>query len=102
MPPGATFSNQHLSAYARNLTRQQNNAKENEIKIIDDDKVTQLVAYIYEADILENLVTEKWEEAGDRNWTNTVKHFIKEYSVVTRASELAAQRAGFDLSAALR
>ena len=45
---------------------------------------------------------EKWEEAGDRNWTDTVKHFVKEYSVVTRAAERAAQRAGFDSAAALR
>ena len=45
---------------------------------------------------------EKWEEAGDRNWTNTVKHSVKEYSVVTRAVKRAAQRDGFDSAAALR
>ena len=45
---------------------------------------------------------EKWEEAGDRNWTNTVKQSVKEYIVVTRAVERAAQRDGFDLAAALR
>ena len=45
---------------------------------------------------------EKWEETGDRNWTNTVKHFVKEYGVVTQAAERAAQRAGFDSAAALR
>ena len=45
---------------------------------------------------------EKWEETGDLNWTNTIKHFVKEYGVVTRAAERAAQHAGFDLAAALR
>ena len=45
---------------------------------------------------------EKWEEAGDHNWTNTIKHFVKEYDVVTRAAERAAQRAGFDLATALQ
>ena len=47
--------------------------------------MTQLVACIYEADILEDSVMEKWGESGDRSWTNTVKHFVKEYGVVTRA-----------------
>ena len=45
---------------------------------------------------------EKWEEAGDNNWTNTVKNFVKEYGVVTWAAERAAQRAGFDSAAAFR
>ena len=40
----------------------------------------------------------KWQ----KNWTNTVKHFVKEYGVVTRAAERAAQRAGYKLAAALR
>ena len=45
---------------------------------------------------------EKWEEAGDHNWTNTAKQFFKEYGVVTWAAEKAAQRAGFNSDAALR
>ena len=57
---------------------------------------------IYEAGILEYLVMEKWEEAGYRNWTNTVRHFVKEYGVVNRAAERSAQRAGFDSAAVLR
>ena len=59
------------------------------VKITDDDKVTQLVACIYEANILEDLVMEKLEESGDRSWITTVKHFVKEYIVVTRAAERA-------------
>ena len=78
--------NQHLSAYTRDLTRRQNNAKKYAIKITDDDKVRQLVACIYEADILEDSVMEKWEDGRDRSWTTTVKHFVKEYGVVTRAA----------------
>ena len=93
---------QHLSAYACDLTRRQNNAKKYEVNITDDNKVTQLVACIYEADILEDSVMEKWEESGDHNCTNTVKHFVKEYGVVNRAAERAAQRAGFNLAATLR
>ena len=46
-------SNRHLSAYARNITRQKNNAKKYEVKITENDKVTQLVACKYEANILE-------------------------------------------------
>ena len=34
---------QHISAYARDLTSQQNNATKYNVKITDDDKVTQLV-----------------------------------------------------------
>ena len=64
--------------------------------------MTQLVACIYEADILEDSVIEKWEESGDRIWTTTVKHFVKEYGVVTRAAERAAQRAGYGSAAAFR
>ena len=45
---------------------------------------------------------EKWEETGDRNLANTVKHSVKEYGVVTRAAERAAQRAGFESAAAFR
>ena len=45
---------------------------------------------------------EKWEEGGDRNWTNTVKHFVKEYGVVTREAERAAQRVGYESATALR
>ena len=101
----ATWSDspeQHISAYARDLTRRQNNAKKYEFNITDNEKVTQLVAIIYEAEILEESVMEKWEEAGERNWTNTVKHFVKEYDVVTLAVERAAQHSGFDSVAALR
>ena len=45
---------------------------------------------------------EKWEEAVDRNWINTVKHFVKEYNVVTRVAEQAEQHDRFDLASALR
>ena len=100
--PWSDAPNQHLSACARDLTRRQNNAKKFGVNITDDDKVTKLVACIYEANILKDSVMEKWEEAGERNWTNTVKHFFKEYGVVTPAAERAAQRAGFDSAAALR
>ena len=62
----------------------------------------QLVACLYKADILEDSVIEKWEESGDRNWTNTVKYFVKEYRVVTRAAEQAAQHAGYESAAAFR
>ena len=92
--PWSNSPDQHLSAYARDLTRQQNNATKYNVNINDEDKVTQLVACIYEADILEDSVMEKWVESGDRIWTNAVKHFVKEYGVVTRAAERAAQRAG--------
>ena len=100
--PWSDSPNQHLSTYARDLTRRQNNAKKYDVKITDNYKVTQLVACIYEADILEDSVMEKWEETVNINWANTVKHFVKEYGVVTRASERAAQRAGFESAAAFR
>ena len=85
--PWSDSPDQHLSAYTRDLTRHQNNAKKYEVNINDDNKVTQLVACIYEADIFEDSMMENWEETGDRNWTNTVKHFVKEYGVVTWAAE---------------
>ena len=69
---------QHLSAYARDLTRRKNNATKYDVKITGDDKVTQLVPFVYEVDILEDSVMEKWEESGKRKWANTVKHFVKE------------------------
>ena len=43
---------------------------------------------------------EKWEESGNINWSNTEKHFVKEYSVVTRAAERAAQCARFESTTA--
>ena len=67
MPPWSDSPDQHISTYAREFTRRQNNAKKYDVKITDDDKVTQLVVCIYEADIPEDSVMEKWEEAGDRN-----------------------------------
>ena len=45
---------------------------------------------------------EKWGECGKRSLTNTVKHFVKEYRVVTRAAEQAAQNAGYESAAAFR
>ena len=45
---------------------------------------------------------EKWDESGDRKWTNTVKHFVKEYGVATRAAERAAQPVGYESAAAFR
>ena len=71
-------------------------------KITDNNKVAQLIACIYEADILEDSVMEKWEGSGDRIRTNTVKYFVKEYGVVTRAAERAAQCAGYESAAAFR
>ena len=78
LPPGATPPDQHLSAYTQDLTRRQSNATKYNIKITGDDKVMQLVVCIYEANILEDSVMEKWEESGDRSWTTTVKEFVKE------------------------
>ena len=75
--PWIDSPNQHISAYAQYLTRRQNNATEYDVKITDDDKVPQLVACIYKANILEDSVMEKWEESGNISWTNTVKHFVK-------------------------
>ena len=100
--PCSNSPDQHLSAYARDLTRWKNNATKYDVKITNNNKVMQLVACIYEAHILEDSVMEKWEESGDRSWTNTVKHFVKEYEVVTRAAERAAQRAGYEYAAAFR
>ena len=76
--PWSNPPDQHLSAYARDLTRRQSNATKYNIKITGDDKVMQLVVCIYEANILEDSVMEKWEESGDRSWTTTVKEFVKE------------------------
>ena len=93
---------QHISAYARDLTRRKKNVTKYDIKITNDDKVTQLVACIYEADILKDSVMEKWEEIGDRSWTNTEKYFVKQYGGVTIAAEWAAQSAGYESAAAFR
>ena len=57
--PWRDSPNQHLSAYAQNLTRQQNNTKMYNVKITDDDKVMQLIACIYEANIPKELVMDK-------------------------------------------
>ena len=100
--PWSNSPDQHLSAYARDLTRRQNNATKYAVKITNDDKVMQLFVCIYEADILEDSVMEKWEESGDRSCTTTMKHFMKDYGVVTRAAEQAAQRAGYESAAAFR
>ena len=94
--PWSDSPNQHLSASARDLTRRQNNATKYGVKITNHNKVTQRVACIYEANILEDSAMEKWEEIGYRIWTTTVKHFLKEYGVVNRAAERAAQRARFE------
>ena len=64
--------------------------------------MTKLVACIYKADILEDSVMEKWEESGNTSWTNTLKHSVKEYGVVTRSAERAVQGAGYESSAAFR
>ena len=45
---------------------------------------------------------EKSEESRDRSWTTTVKYFMKEYGVVTRAAEQTAERAGYECAAAFR
>ena len=92
--PWSNSPDQNLSAYAQDLTRRQNNVTKYDVNITDDDKVTELVACICEADIFEESVMKKWEESGNRSWTITVKHFVKEYRVVTRAAEQAAKRAG--------
>ena len=84
--PWSDSPDQHLSAYVQDLTRRKINATKYDVNITDDYKVTQLVPCIYEADILKYSVMEKWEESGDRSWTNTVKHFVKEYGVVTIAA----------------
>ena len=47
--PWSDSPDQHLSDYARDLTRQKNNATKYDVNITDDDKVTELVACICEA-----------------------------------------------------
>ena len=59
--PWSDSPNQHLSAYVRDLTSCQNNATKYDVKITDNNRVTQLVACIYEASILEDSVMDKWE-----------------------------------------
>ena len=49
-------SYQHLSAYDQDLTRRQNNAKKYNVNITDNEKVTQVFACIYKADILKDSV----------------------------------------------
>ena len=44
--PCSNSPDQHISAYAQDLTRRQNNATKYNIKITDGNKVTQLVACI--------------------------------------------------------
>ena len=85
--PWSDSADHHLSSYTQDLTRRNNNATKYDVKITDEDKVTQLITCIYEADLLEDLVMEKWEESGNRSWTNTVKHLVKEYRVVNIAAE---------------
>ena len=58
--PCSHAPDQHLSAYARDLTRRQKNTKKYEVNVTDDDKATQLFTCIYKADILQDSVMEKW------------------------------------------
>ena len=57
--PWSDSLDQHISSYAQDLTSRQNNAKKYDVKITNNDKVTQLVACIYEDDILEDSMIEK-------------------------------------------
>ena len=100
--PWSNSPDQHISTYTRDLRRRKNHAKEYDVKIINDNKFTQIVVCIYKATILEDSVMEKWEETGERNWANTIKHVAKEYGEVARTAERAAQRARFDSGAAFR
>ena len=100
--PWSDSPDQRLRANAQDLTRRQNNATKYAVRITDNDKVTQLVACIYKADILKESVMEKWEKSGDRSCTTTVKYFVKMYGVVTRAAERTAQCAGYESAAAFR
>ena len=52
--PWSDSPDQHISAYARDLTRRHNNATKYDVNITDYNKLTQLVACIYDADILED------------------------------------------------
>ena len=54
--PWSDSADHHLSSYTQDLTRRNNNATKYAVKITDNDKATQLVACIYEADILEDSV----------------------------------------------
>ena len=65
--PWSNSPDQHISAYARDITRRKNNTKKYNVNITNNNKVTQLFSCIYEADILEDSVMEKWEETVDRN-----------------------------------
>ena len=57
--PWSDSPNQHISAYTRDLTRQKTNATKYNVKITDDDKVMQLVTYIYKSNILKDSVMDK-------------------------------------------
>ena len=59
--PWSNSPDQYFSAYTRDLTSWKNNATKYNVKIIDEDKVTRLVAFISKDNILKDSVMDKWD-----------------------------------------
>ena len=92
----------NLQEFARKLDKRQRKAKKQNVIIDDDDKVVHLAGCAQDSGLFEAEWVEKWEVSLDRTWSVVRNQWVAKWKMVTRASDMAAKRGGYESAAALR
>ena len=91
----------NLQEFARKLDKRQQKAKKN-VTIDDDDKVVHLIGCAQALGLFKSEWVDKWEVTLDRTWSVVRDLWVAKWKMMTRASEMAAKRGGYESAAALR
>ena len=100
--PWSDSPNMNLQEFARKLDKRQRKAKKKNVTIDNDDKVVHLVGCAQDLGLFEVEWVEKWEVLLDRTWSVVRNQWVAKWKMVTRASDMAAKRGGYESAAALR
>ena len=92
----------NLQDFACELDKRQRKAKKQNVTIDDDDKVVHLVGCAQDLGLFEAEWVEKWEVSLDRTWSVVRDQWVAKWKIVTRASDMAAKRGGYESATALR
>ena len=94
--------NMTLQEFTRELDKRQRKAKKQNVVIDDNGKVVHLVGCAQDSGLFEAEWVEKWELLPDRTWSVVRNQWVAKWKMVTRASDMAAKRGGYESTAALQ
>ena len=100
--PWSDSPNMNLQEFARKLDKRQRKAKKQNFTIDDNNKVVHLVGCAQDSGLFKAKWVGKWEVTLDCMWSVVRDLWVAKWKMVTRASDIAEKRGGYEFAAALR